>query len=76
MTFHQKRVISTPRFGDVIRRDRLELVCKFLYFTDNESLKNFQGPTKLFKIFPVISHLNNSFSGSIYQIGTFKLMNY
>jgi hypothetical protein len=28
--FTTKRVISTPGFGDIITRDRLELICKFL----------------------------------------------
>jgi hypothetical protein len=42
-------------------RERLEIICKFLHFTDNESNSNFEGPEKLFKIFPVISHLNNKF---------------
>jgi hypothetical protein len=32
-----------------------------LHFTDNETISNFEGPEKLFKIFPVILHLNNKF---------------
>jgi hypothetical protein len=32
-----------------------------LHFTDNESISNFEGPEKLFKIFPVISHLNKKY---------------
>jgi hypothetical protein len=32
-----------------------------LHFADNETINSFQGPKKLFKIFPVISHLNNRF---------------
>jgi hypothetical protein len=58
--FTTKRVISTPGFGD-ITRERLELICKFLYFTNNETINSFQGLKKLFKMFPVISHLNNKF---------------
>ena len=42
----------------MIRRKRFELICKFLHFIDNESLPTFQGPPKLFKIYPVICHLN------------------
>jgi hypothetical protein len=34
---------------------------KFLHFTDNETISNFEGPEKLLKIFPVILHLNNKF---------------
>jgi hypothetical protein len=59
--FTTKRVISTPGFGDIITRDRLELICKFLHFANNEIINSFQGPKKLFKIFAVISHLNNKF---------------
>jgi hypothetical protein len=32
-----------------------------LHFIDNESNSNFEGPEKLFKKFPVISHLSNKF---------------
>jgi hypothetical protein len=59
--FTIKRVISTPGFRDIMTRERLEIICKFLHFSDNESVSNFQGPEKLFKIFPVILHLNNKF---------------
>jgi hypothetical protein len=59
--FSTKRVISTPGFKDVITRERLEIICKFLHFSDNETVSNFEGPVKLFKIFPVILHLNNKF---------------
>jgi hypothetical protein len=59
--FTTKRLISTSGFRDIITRERLEVICKFLHFTDHESISNFEGPEKLFKIFPVISHLNNKF---------------
>jgi hypothetical protein len=59
--FTTKRVISTPGFRDVITRDRLELISKFFNFFDNETISNFEGPKKLFKNFPVISHLNKKF---------------
>jgi hypothetical protein len=57
--FHHKRVISTPGFGDIITRHRLELICKFLHFANKETINSFRGPKKLFKNFPVISHRNN-----------------
>jgi hypothetical protein len=50
--FTTKRVISTPGFRDIITRERLEIICKFLHFTDNESVSNFEGPEKLFQKFP------------------------
>jgi hypothetical protein len=58
--FSTKRVIATPGFGDIITRVRLEL-SKFLYFSEKESQNTYQGPPKLFRIFPVISHLNSKF---------------
>ena len=45
----------------MISRERFELICKFLHFIDNESLPTYQGPPKLFKIYPVICHLNKKF---------------
>ena len=57
----KRRVISTPEFADVISRERSELICKFLHFTDNESLPTYQEPLILFKTYPVICHLNIKF---------------
>ena len=59
--FSKRRVISTPEFADVISRERVELICKFLHFIDNESLPAYQGPPVLLKICPVICHLNIKF---------------
>jgi hypothetical protein len=49
------------QFRDIMTWERLEIICKFLHFIDNESNSNFEGQEKLFKMFPVISHLNNKF---------------
>jgi len=57
----KRRVISNRGFADVISRERFELICKFLHFIDNESLPTYQGPPILFKIYPVICHLNIKF---------------
>lgn len=59
--FSRKRILSTPGFGDVISRNRFQLIMKFLHFSDNSSKANYQGPAKLYKIFPVLSHLNCKF---------------
>jgi hypothetical protein len=56
-----KRVIATPGFGDIITRERLELLCKFLHFSDNESQNTYQEPSTLIKNFPVIFHINSKF---------------
>jgi hypothetical protein len=36
--FATKRVISKPGFGDIITRDRLELICKVLHYLPNQDL--------------------------------------
>jgi hypothetical protein len=59
--FIRKRILSTPGFGDVISRDRLELITIFLHFADHMDIANYEGPAKLYKIFPVLSHLNSKF---------------
>jgi hypothetical protein len=41
--FTTKRVISTPGFGGITTRDRLELICKFLHFANSETINSFQG---------------------------------
>jgi hypothetical protein len=38
--FSRKRIVSTPGFGDVISRDRLDLITKFLHFADNTHKAN------------------------------------
>jgi len=59
--FLKRRVISTPVFADIISRERFELICKFLHFIDIVSLTKYQGPLILFKIYPLICHLNIKF---------------
>ena len=59
--FSKKRIVSTPGFSEVISRDRFELIVRFLHFVNNDSLQTYDGPPKLFKIFPVLCHLNNKF---------------
>jgi hypothetical protein len=34
---------------------------KFMHFSDNSKQSEYQGPPKLFKMYPVIQHLNNKF---------------
>jgi hypothetical protein len=59
--FTTKRVISTPGFGDIVTRDRLEQICKCLHFGNNETISNSEGPKNIIRIFQVVSHLNNKF---------------
>jgi hypothetical protein len=62
--YHQKIDFHTG-FWDIMTRKRLGIICKFLHFTENERIRNFEGPQNLFKSFPVISYLNNKFSGTV-----------
>jgi hypothetical protein len=64
--FSPKRLLYTPAFPDVISRDRFQLICKFLHFNDNSKKDNYLGPARLFKIFPVIQHLNERFQSLFY----------
>jgi hypothetical protein len=59
--FSRRRILITPGFGEVISRDRFELIMKFLHFSDNTNKANYEDPAKLYKIFPVLSHLNYKF---------------
>jgi hypothetical protein len=45
----------------VISRDRFRRITKFLHFADNTDKENYESPAKLYKIFPVLSHLNYKF---------------
>jgi hypothetical protein len=61
--FHHKNVLSTPGFSGIITTNKQinKSICKFLHFANNESINSFQEPKKLFRIFPIISCLNNKF---------------
>jgi hypothetical protein len=47
----RKRILLTPGFGDVISRDWLKLIMKFLHFADNANKANYGGLAKLYKSF-------------------------
>jgi hypothetical protein len=47
--------------SDVITRERFELICRFLHFSDNESKSVYTGSSELFKISPILSYLNSKF---------------
>jgi hypothetical protein len=75
--FSQKWLLSTPRCGDVISRDRLDLITKFLHFADNTDKANYEGPAKLYKIFPVLSCPTWTLNFKLYSAlrRTFQSMN-
>ena len=64
--FSTRRILSTSAFSDIISRDRFQFICKFLHFNDKNMKRQYNGPAKLFKIFPGIQHLNNRFQSFFY----------
>ena len=59
--FSKSKVISTPGFSVAISRDRILIIFRFLHIIDNESLPIYDEPQKLFKIYPLLCHLNSKF---------------
>ena len=59
--FSKNATIRTPIFSSIISLDRFESICKFFHFVNNEVQTLFEGPKKLFKIYPVLVHLNDKF---------------
>jgi hypothetical protein len=50
--FTTTRAISALGFGDIIMRDRLELIFKFSHFAISETSVIFEGPKKTLQNFP------------------------
>ncbi|GFG37945.1 hypothetical protein Cfor_00644 [Coptotermes formosanus] len=48
--------------------DCLEAVCNFMHLNNSERIGTYQEPSKLFQIYPVLSHLNKKFQ-SLYFPG-------
>jgi len=65
--FSKNYILATPIFGSIISMDRFVFICNFMHF-NNDHVGTYQGPSKLFKIFPVLSHLNTKFQ-SMYLPG-------
>jgi hypothetical protein len=59
--FSQNQLLAMPVFGSVILLDRFESICKFLRFIDNTSKDTYEATQTLFKIYPIIRHLNSKF---------------
>jgi hypothetical protein len=62
-------------FFQTLPLDDLEVVVKFKHFSYNSKQNEFQGPPKLFKIYPVIQHLSNKFWSLFFWTRTLQLMN-
>jgi hypothetical protein len=59
--FSQNQLLAIPVFGSVISLDRFKSICRFLHFVDNTSKDTSEGQQKLFKIYPIMRHLNLKF---------------
>ena len=66
--FSKNCILATPTFGSIISMDRFESICNFMHFNINDHVGTYQGQSKLFKIYPVLSHLNTMFQ-SLYLPG-------
>ena len=66
--YSKNYILMTPIFGSIISMDRFESICNFMHFNNNEHIGTYQGPSKLFKSCPVLSHLNTKFQ-SLYLPG-------
>jgi hypothetical protein len=58
----RNQVAATPVSGSVISLDRYEIICRFQHFTGKTSNDTSKGQQNLFKIHPIIRHLNSKFS--------------
>jgi len=66
--FSKNYILATPIFGSIISMDQFDSICNFMHFNNNDHTGTYQGPSKLFKIYPVLSHLNTKFQ-SLYLPG-------
>ena len=62
--FSKNYNLPTPNFG----MDRFESICNFMHFNNNDHVGIYQGASKIFKIYPVLSYLNTNFQ-SLYLPG-------
>ena len=66
--FTKKSYLGHSSFYKTISQDRFKIKNKFLHFSDNSQLEHYEGNKKLFKIDPVMKHLNYKYKSS-YKMG-------
>lgn len=66
--FSKNPLLDTPIFYRSMSQDRFELLNRFIHFIDKNKLLNFDGNKKLFKIGPIVKHLNESYKAA-YSMG-------
>jgi hypothetical protein len=57
----KNHLLFTSFLPETLSLERRELIIRFLRFNDSSALKEYIGPAKLFKIYPVIEQLNHKF---------------
>nr|CAH7726170.1 unnamed protein product [Callosobruchus chinensis] len=68
MYFTRRESIETPFFGKIMRESRFRLLHKFLHLADNNLIDDDPEIRKLFKVKPVLDHLQRKFM-SVYIPG-------
>jgi hypothetical protein len=61
VVLHKEPAAVHSSFSETLPLERLEVVMKFMHFSDNSKQNDYQGPPKLLKIYPVIQQLSNKF---------------
>ena len=59
--FTKNPLLDTPIFYKTMTQDRFELLNKFIHFVNNDEIATYQGNKKLFKISPIVNHLNTTY---------------
>jgi hypothetical protein len=58
--YSQNRLLFTSFFSETLPPGRLELIVRFLHFINNSTASEYQGPVKLFKIYPTVPTLEQN----------------
>jgi hypothetical protein len=73
--FVRNQLVAMPIFGTIISLDCFEFTCRFLHFTDKNTIDTYQGPPKVLKIHPIIAHLNPTFQALYFPSQNILKMN-
>jgi hypothetical protein len=65
--FSKNPLVETAIFSKTMALDRFELLNKFIHFSNNADLETYDGNKKLFKLQPIITHLNQAYK-SVYNM--------
>ena len=66
--FSKNPLLETAIFPKTMTQDRFQLLNRFIHFANNADLENYDGNKKLFKLHPIITHLNQAYK-SVYNMG-------